>query len=336
MKTLFTSLLFVLCWHYQSTAQYSIDTTRIDFNNDRIIDTLIDDFSSGSSFGGRDLVIIDGKTEEEFKMSNYGCYCSFTKVIRVPKNLQLEKNRSFLNVIKKEALNGKKKDTIDATLEWMISGAFDFKREREHPFFNLIVNPKTQWRSHKPFIPESYYINISGDSLETFSPNYEKDTIVGKSEGYLTYFTGSHYIETLDSLQPVAKNKNYQIYKTPHTVYVKKGDAHRWLFISDAGLTGAPDRLRWHSMGQVQVMNGYVIIHQDMPPANAYVIHIVNIETQRVGSLNYSTSRNNGTDEGGMDSFEIIDNHLVFTEYGEQEIKRVPLQELFDSLDKHN
>jgi len=36
-----------------------------------------------------------------------------------------------------------------------------------------------------------------------------------------------------------------------------------------------------------------------------------------------------------MRSFDIIDNHLVFNEYHDPEIIKIPLQELFDSLDDY-
>ncbi len=315
-------------------AQSRIDTTRVDFNNDKIIDTLIDNYSSGSNFGGSDFTIIDGKTKEEYTLSNYGCYCSFTNLITVPDSLLLEKNASFFDVLRTKAVT-QKRDTIDATLEWLLSASFNSKYLKEHSYFKTIFNPKTKWESHKAFLPESYHIEVSGDTLQQLTSQYEKKPVSESSKAFLVYYTSAHYVETLDNEPPVAKNETYEIYKTPHTVYAKKGDTHKWLFISETGITGAPGKLRWYSINHVELVGDYVLIHQDIPPANAYVIHIVNVETQRVGSLKFDTSQNNGTDQGGMITFEIVNDHLVFTEYSKQKINKIPLQELFNSLDNY-
>lgn len=333
IKRLFCLLLLV-CSYNEINAQSSINTIKADVNNDKIVDTLIDKYNSGSNFAGNDVTIINGKTNEEFMLSNYGCFCSFTKVIRVSDSLQLDKNKAFLNVLKEKVVT-QKKDTIDASLEWLISASFNNNRLDGHPYFSAIFNPKTAWKTHKPFIPEPYHIEITGDTLQKLDIEYKGSAVTENPTGFLVYYTNAHYMDDLDNEQPVAKNKTYEIYKTPHTIYAKKGNTHKWLFISNEGLTGAPGKLRWYSINNVQLVDNYVIIHQDIPPVNEYVIHIVNIDTQRVGSLHFDASSDIGTDQEGMKTFEVKDEYLKFTNYGEEKINKIPLKKLFDSLDNY-
>jgi len=327
-------LLSTISNYAKLNAQSRIDTTRVDVNNDKIIDTLIDDYNSGSNFGGSNVTVIDGKTKEEYTLSNYGCYCSFTNLITVSDSLLLEKNTSFFDVLKEKVIT-QKKGTIDATLDWLLSASFNSKHLDDHPYFKSIFSPSTPWKSYKPFIPESYYIEVDGDTLQKLDSQYGGAVATKNTNGFLVYHTNAHHIDRLDNELPEAINDTYKIYKTPHTVYVKTGDTHKWLFVSETGVTGAPSKLRWYSINRVELIGDYVIIHQDIPPANQYAIHIVNINTQRVGSLRFATSRENGTDNEGMKTFQVINNHLVFTNYDEEKINKIPLQELFDSLDNY-
>lgn len=333
-KSITYILLLLISVNSQLNAQSDVNKIRKDFNNDTIVDTLIENDNRGSNFSGKDVTIIDGKTNEEFMLSNYGCLCNFTKVVKISDSLQLDKNKAFLDILKEKVVT-QKKDTIDATLDWLLSASFNSKHLDDHPYFGSVFNPNTPWKSHKPFIPENYHIEITGDTLQKLDSEYEDRGGIENSKGFLVYYTSAHYIDGLDNEQPVASNDTYEVYKTPHTVYVKKGNTHKWLFISDRAVTGAPGKLRWYSINQVQLVNDYVIIHQDIPPANQYVIHIVNINTQRVGSLRFTTSRDNGTDSGGMKTFEVVGDHLVFTNYDEEKVNKIPLQELFDSLDNY-
>lgn len=347
----FLQLLSVSLDNPLNAQQSSIDTTRVDVNNDKIIDTLIDDWSNGSAFGGRQVTIIDGKSKEEFTLNNFQGLCSAINTIKIPENLLLEANKTFLDTLKNRVLYHKKRDSIDASLKWIISAKNHKKYFEntysndfgEHPFFDIILEPSTSWESSKPSLPESYYIEVKGDILQKFSSGSEMDSITDKSKGFLTYFTPSllgtrwNPLKTLDSLRPVTKNKEYKIFKTAHTVYVQKRNTYRWLFISDSGLTGAPDSFsRWESIGKIELIDHYVIIHQDVPPGS-YNIILINIENQRVARLDgkYEPHYNNWTDEGGMETFEVIDDQLVFSEYGEPELHKIPLKELFENLDNH-
>ncbi|TPN86916.1 hypothetical protein [Aquimarina algicola] len=334
MKNIIISIFVIINGYQISIAQYNLDTTLIDINHDKIVDTLINDFSRGSACGGRTVTVINGKTNEQFSLSNEGCYSNFIRILMVPQKLKLKTNKAFLNVLKKKVLPDQKRDHIDSSLEWIITGALGYKDLDDDSLFRDIVSPKTSWQSEILEIPDSYYVNISSEILK-LSSAYKDHLINEESHGFLIYYPSGHHIEKLDSLTPVAQNKYYKIYKTPHAVFVKRGGMYNWLFISDSLVTGAPDRRSWFSIKQIQLIDKYLIIHQDVPPDNTYNIHIVNIETQKVGHLNFEPSYNNGTDEGGMDTFEVINNQLIFNEYGEPVLRKIPLQQIFNTLDSY-
>ncbi len=331
MKRNFLLLIILISINQPLVAQrYTLDTVVKDINHDKVVDTLINEFSSGSAFGGRTITIINGKTKEKFELSNYHGYSSLTRSIIIPENLTLKSNRFFLDVFK-EKLLPPKKGRMEASLGWLLSAELNRKQLESDSLFKYIAKPKTNWEP-RINIPEPYYIEVSGDTLKKLQP--EERSISKNTQGFLVYYTYGYNIERLDTLVPVAENKDYKVYKTDHAVFVNKGNAYRWVFISDAGVTGAPDRHSWVSIETIKLVGKYLIIHQDVPPDTVYNIQIVNIETQKVAALDFSPAYNNWTEEGGMETFEIIDDQLIFTEYGKPEIVKLPLKKLFDSFEQ--
>lgn len=328
-----TSLLLAISQSLIS--QNSLDTIFKDFNNDQIVDTLINEWSSGSAFGGRDLTMINGKTNEKFKLSNFGSYSSFKRVVAVSDELNLDKNKPFLEVMK-AILLPEKRQLIDSSLEWMLSAQFHNERLKEHTFFDLIAQPKTQWESQILKFPKPYYIHVSGDTLQHMISELDSEALKKSSNALLVYYAGAHYIHLkLDSLAPVARNSSYDIYKTPHAVFVKKAEQYRWVFFSDVDVTGAPDKLRWPSIHRIVLIDKYLIIHQEIPPDHTYYIHIVNIETQRVGRIKYESADNDGSDKRDFDGFKIDNGQLQFHPYGIKVLTKLKTKELFKALDAH-
>ncbi|WP_165750364.1 hypothetical protein [Cellulophaga sp. Z1A5H] len=313
--------------------QYKIDTTVVDFNKDKVLDTLINYYEYGSSCSGGDVSIIHGKTKEKFTLYNEGCYSSFTRFIRVPTALNLETNAPFLKVLK-DTILPKKRGHPESSLNWLLSGTLSLKVVEEHPLFDRIAAPETSWIPNELTLPEAYYITVSGDSLQKLDLLYGNNFNQEYTTAFLAYYPIADSRAQLANLTPIIKNTEYEIYKTSHCIFVKKGKTYKWLFISDSNVMGAPDRHSWQAINQIQLIDNYLIIHQDVPPDNVYNIQIVNIETQKVARLKFEPSYNNWSDEGGMDTFKILENQLIFTEYGEPEPKKIPLKQLFEALDQ--
>lgn len=337
MKTFINLLLLIITISKQLNAQQnSLDTIVKDFNKDKINDVLINDFSSGSSTASRIITIIDGKTNEEFSLTNEGDFSSFLNVITIPENLTLKENDIFLEAIKEKILP-KKRDSIDSSLKWLLSGALSLKRLDTHPFFNLIAYPKTRWKTNFFDIPERYYINISGDTLRKLD-GINDSSLKGKkakeSKGFLLYFTGHYFPRKIEDATFVTKNKEYEIYKTNHVVFAKKGDTYKWVFISDNAVAGAPGKHGWNAIGKMQLLGKYLIIHHNVPPDPIYNIQIINIETQKVGRLKFESSYKNSYKN--MNTYEIKEDSLIFGEIDSpDEAKEISLKKIFNALDSY-
>jgi len=269
------------------------------------------------------------------------CDPSFTKKIIIPKNLALEKNKLFLDTIKERLLPSEKRTVMDSSLKWLISGELNKSRLKTHPFFNLIVSPKTNWQSTISLPKRYYYMDISGDTLQrlyhnTCGNNFltcENDSVTKNDKGFLinnipgnyihNYFNGRRR-KTLDEIiSPITQNKEYQVYKIYHTVFVKKDDRYKWVFISDNNVTALLSDRHRISIREIKLIDNYLIIIQQGFPYDAS-IQIVNIETQRVGRMHYCP-----------DSYlQIIDDVLTFTDENYPEEIKIPLKDIFKALDE--
>ncbi|KGK29172.1 hypothetical protein [Cellulophaga sp. E6(2014)] len=332
-KTILFILVLVGALHALIAQRYKTHTTVIDFNKDTVLDTLINYYEYGSACSGGDASIINGKTKEKLTLYNEGCYSSFMRLIRVPTALNLEINAPFLKVLKDTVLP-KKRSRPDSSLNWLLSGSLSLKVVEEHPLFDRIAAPKTNWIPNELTLPEAYYITVSGDTLQKLDRPYGNYFNQEYTTAFLVYYPIADSRAQLANLTPIIKNTEYEIYKTSHCVFVKKGKMYKWLFISDSDVMGAPDRHSWQAINQIQLIDNYVIIHQDVPPDNVYNIQIVNIETQKVARLKFEPCHETMTNKRGMDTFEIRNKKLLFTAYGDPKVRIIPLKQLFHALDQ--
>ena len=221
-----------------------------DLNKDGFIDTIKSFYDGGSGFGGIFVITVNGKTGEEFVLNNYGCFCSIKKIILIPPDLMKEFNKPFLNAIKNELLPSERL-VPDASLQWIISAWMSNKRLPDNPFYSYVINSPTNWICGKIQLPNTYYIKISGDTIDKLYvtdeelPTWYKK---GENQGLLIYYGHNHFRNAKgDSLILESSTPVYKVYKTSHGVIVTKGNYYSWIFLSDDGLTGAPDKLRWEN-----------------------------------------------------------------------------------------
>ena len=53
--------------------------------------------------------------------------------------------------------------------------------------------------------------------------------------------------------------------KTCLGLVVQKNERYKWVFVSESGLTGSPDKLRWSSIGFVAMAGSCLFLQQDLP-----------------------------------------------------------------------
>ncbi|GAA4111927.1 hypothetical protein GCM10022393_09970 [Aquimarina addita] len=304
-----------------------------DINKDSVLDTLFSFYESGSTFGGTDLKIRNGKTKEVFKFSTYRCYCGIQNVFLVPTALNAVENKFFLRRIQKE-LFPKMKDTPDPSLQWIISGYFSNKKIKGNTYFETLIYPDIPWDTVKVEMPDNYSLLIKGDTLKTLYNTNESDTdtfqIVEKSNAFLLY-CGSCVSYNNSSFDVTISNDLYKVYRTSHGIYIAKGELQKWIFISDWGLTGSPEKLRWDSIGEIILRGSYLIFQHQVPPDTEDNVFVVNLESGVLGKLKYQFDRVNYNVKADY----LLDDRLQFiTGYKDEDPIIILYEDLFLELEK--
>jgi len=317
-KTLIILLCLISC---QVFGQRDIKISVDDFNKDGVIDTLKSFYKGGSGFGGKYVQIINGKTHEIYELSNDGCFCQIKDIILIPPELNKTENRLFLETIKKQLLP-KKRNVPDASLDWIIKSSYSNVKLDSNYYFDLIIDPQISWIDSEFEYPHSYYLEIEGDTLtQLYDTSYEAPEWFHKKDtkGFLTYYAHNHYRNTSgDSLIFADRNALYKTFHTSHGVVVKKGDLHKWVFISDVSLTDAPEKLRWESIKKSKLLDKYLIVQQDLPPKSTYRLFIINIETGIIGRLKYDFSKSWNAIDNEKRTFLINEESIILSVEGEQ------------------
>lgn len=335
LQKLITILLCTIS--FLSFGQKDLKIKVDDYNNDGIVDTLKTYYEGGSGFGERYVQIVNGKNQEIYELTNQGCFCEIKHIVLIPPNLRDAKNVLFLEAIAKELLT-EKRDTPDPSLDWIIKSSFANVVLDSNSYFDLILDPQTDWINREFEYPKNYYIEIEGDTLgQLYHTPYEAPQWYHQKEskGYLVYYALNHYINRSgDSLVLSDSNGLYKAFHTSHGVVVKKGDLYKWVFISDISLTGAPQKLRWESIKKVKLMDQHLVVQQALPPYPNDQVFIINIETGVVGKLKYRFSNSNKVADENMKTFLVQGDSIILNVEGEP--LTFQLKDIFEELENIN
>ncbi|WP_299433967.1 hypothetical protein [uncultured Aquimarina sp.] len=159
--------IFLIVFSFSTYGQLSDEKIKVeDFNRDTVNDTL--------KIGRGYVQIINGKTKEKHELSDYGCFCDIKDVVTISKELDKIENRLFLEAMKKELLP-EHRSKPDASLEWMIKGAFLNAKLNDNAFFSHIYDPKVPWNNRNYRNINNYYIDIKGDTLRRLQTSFYND-----------------------------------------------------------------------------------------------------------------------------------------------------------------
>ncbi len=315
--------------------------TQEDFNNDGKEDRLKCTYEIGSNFGGTECELVDGKTNKKFTLSNYGCYCAIKKQVSVTPELREKQNEYFLYTLKKEVLP-QFKPFPDQSLYWIIKSGLTTQKLTEHPYFDLAFNPANAWRQGEPEPPFTYSIEISAQTLSKIIPDQNEpsnETRSSDHKDYLVYYGDTHISTEQTEAKDftlIDKNESYQILKTAHGVIAKKGNAYKWLFVTDMHINASPQKLRWASIEEVILHDKFVVIKQSLAPDAEFHLYVVDIE-KGIGArlkIDFDILLEKGIeilDLTSEERFALQDNTIVI---GNNEHKiKFPLLEIKQELD---
>ena len=258
-----------------------------DINNDGRIDSLRIFSDSGSGFGFKEAVFVDGHTLQQHTLRTASSFGTFINLVEVPEWLAAPEQKAVL-----AAMTGKilppPAITPDPSLRWMLNGRRSRQAPKDHPYFDLVFDPNPKWLSTQFYLPQSYFLP------------YGKGTYAGEvptgndapEQGLLVYYGHNHRINKQRAPGPLTglvevPGLEGKMFKTHHgLIQTNEAGAHRWIFVTDAALTGAPDKLRWPSVGKVEVWDDRLLILQHRKPVSGgESIFLIDLETGRTARL---------------------------------------------------
>lgn len=234
-----------------------------DINKDGYKDKVTSYFDGGSGFGGTFVKIVNGKTKEVFELDNSSSFGDIKKVILIPQALRKPANKTFLEEFKQELLPIKR-DMPDPSLQWLIEAHRNSRTLSNHIYFDLVLKPNGQWVKGPVSLPDTYYIDVKGNGFQKLldlDKSQQSHIRTTNIEGWLIYYGHNHLKNSKNnSLVLAASSPTYRAFKTMHGVVVKKGELYKWVLVTDYSLTGAPEKLRWESIGKISIVGKYLFV----------------------------------------------------------------------------
>lgn len=310
------------------SGQWHEETDVKDFNSDGFADTL----TYINDGYGVDAFIVDGRSGEQFEMVYWSCKCAIKHVLEVPEALTKPENRPFLDALQ-EKLCPPFKDAPDPSLQWMLSAAEHHVRLDDHPYFDLVMDPKVPWTAGSLRLPDSYTITVKGEDLNRAYLSWERSETPAHMLQHgapLIYRAHNHYrIPSGDSTKQVGQTATCSIIRTSHGLIAQRKSEHKWLFITDAGLNSGPEKLRWESIVKVQVVGEYALLQQSLTPIPGYALFIIHIESGKCARMKTLFSED-PTRPSDLGRFQVDGEQLQVFEDEEKVTYALPV--LFDAL----
>lgn len=244
--------------------------TRVgDFNGDGVRDTLREHDNGGSLFSFSSLQLTDGNTGAVFTLETESYFGSFRTPVYVPPALADPRQAPFLSAML--AWLPPLRPGPDPSLRWILHGLYYRTDDKHHPVFDKKIQFPNDWLPGEPTQPDIYTLEISPDSLLALpgveSTDYEPWKKEPGARYFLIYWGHSHYGPCRREKTPFTQllaSGEYAVWATCHGLVVSNAGRHKWVFVSETGITGAPAKLRWPSIGPVAMQGKYLFL-QHLP-----------------------------------------------------------------------
>jgi hypothetical protein len=235
-----------------------------DFNGDAVIDQVSILEDGGSAFSSTRVNYRDGKTKKSYEFSVLYSFGSFFAIGNAPNIL----GKHGFGQMGINLFNGKQASAIDPSLQWLIDGASNngIIRLSEHIDFATRYNPV--WVKGNPVIPDNYFVVLENSKypnlLKNVEGSHEYDGKTYTSDHFWLTYNPHNHKGKRGEFSTLEIDSTHQLLSTTHGVVLKKGGKYSWVFINDNKLFEASDKLRWHSIAEVQMLNGFVLINQSI------------------------------------------------------------------------
>ncbi|MCA0235174.1 MAG: hypothetical protein LCH81_02185 [Bacteroidetes bacterium] len=237
-----------------------------DINADGLVDTIQSDQSSGSGFSGTFFSITNGKTGEQYTVEPEYCFCSLYSRIDIPPALLKPENAGFKAYLEQHVFSSPRRQDPDASLQWILESRAWQKEISDNLYFDTRIHLGLKWHNLPVEIPSDYYTEYQG----------EGDT----KACFLDYAGRNHYLNWKgDTLQIRYSDDSLRILSTMHGMLLQKNNRYAWIFVTDPEVTGAPDKLRWASIGQVKVVGSWLLMRHHRPVFSDDKFFMVDLQT---------------------------------------------------------
>ncbi|MCE3227681.1 MAG: hypothetical protein K0S32_2232 [Bacteroidetes bacterium] len=284
MRFLTFIFLFIAFGFYSQEAKTEFIVK--DFNSDGSTDSLKWFYDGGSGFGGYYYTLVNGKTKERVEVNTFACFCQINNVILIPQSLKKKENQGFLDALEKQMLPEKKLQA-DPSLQWILDGTMSSKEMASGPFEKVFLSPP-QWKKFPLSEPGYYSMKLKGELLKRmYHPEEGPYKWKTQDEGWVAYNGKIHKNQLMIGpfFRPADSNSVYKAYITSHGVVIQKKSEYAWSFVTDAYLTGGPEKLRWESIKKVKLVDAFLIVEQSLSPDISTNLFFIDIEKGKVGKL---------------------------------------------------
>lgn len=236
--------------------------TSKDFNKDGVIDRVTISEDGGSAFSSTGVSYTDGKTKRKYEFSVLYSFGSFFSIGNVPNVL----GKSGREELGKLLFSKKMASKIDPSLQWLIDACSNKTEVKSSELIDFSTKYNPVWIEGNPVIPDDYFVVLEIRKYPNFlknvegSPEYD-GTSYKSGYFWLTYSPHNHKGKPNDFITTQADSGN-QLLTTSHGVILKAGLKYSWIFINDDKLFAANEKLRWPSISEAQMFNGFVLIRQ--------------------------------------------------------------------------
>ncbi len=252
---------------------------KLDINGDGVLDSMDASNSNGSGFGGRYCTIVNGKTGEKYTFDLEICFCTMRNEVSIPPNLLRPENALFKAKLEEELLP-EKAAAPDPSLQWILEGLSYTTRLSDQKYFDVLIHGGSfNWHPLPVQLPGIYALEYH---------EKKQDSI---AHYYLSYFGHNHYANVkTDTLDERYRDDRIRIVATAHGIILEKQGQYTWVFVTDAELTGSPDKLRWASIGYMRIVNNLLIFNHVRSVSSEDKIYVIDLDTGKCAGVNTDMS----------------------------------------------
>jgi hypothetical protein len=307
-KPIFTSAFILLI---SSITLSQTKTTSKDFNNDGVIDRVTISEDGGSAFTSTGVSYIDGKTKRKYEFSVLYSFGSFFSIVNVPNVL----GKSGMEELGKLLFSRKMASNIDPSLQWLIDACSNKTEVKASELIDFSTKYNPVWIEGNPVIPDDYFVLLANSKypnlLKSVEGSPEFDGKTYKSDYFWITYSPQNHKGKSEDFKTIKTDSGNQLLTTSHGVILKAGLKYSWAFINDDKLFEANEKLRWPSISEAQMFNGFVLIRQTVN-TGATNLFIVNPKSGLVVRLSNELMQINSVEKMEIDkvkeAVELIDS----------------------------